>query len=238
MTSPRAASEPVGARQSAQTMSTPFPPAPPMLKDTPRRQAQAQVRRAATGQHSCAGSINPPLSPYPLTEGGFAPGRGRPEGKGGAARGFLYPGCHRHSRGPVDCIACHYASRVSTKRSGRFARFEIPRVGCFLPRVGLFYPRVCFSVIWTISLSFSFFIEEREKEKGAPGAARPSTGRENVKNMYPRVGDAIHGFSVDCFLSRCKHWRGLRADRASIHGSTGRNACVPPTAAQPGGVHG
>lgn len=215
-----------------------LPPAPPMLKVLPRRQARAPMHRAATCFHSCASSINPSLSPAPPHRRWDLPARVRPEGKGVAAMGFCHPGCHRHSRGPVDCIACHYASLGSTKRSGRFARFESPRVGAFLPRVGLFYPRVCFSTFWTISLSLSFFIEGERGEEGAPAAKTQSTSPKYVTNMYPRVGDPIHGFSVDYFLSRSEQRRGLAGDRALIHASTGRSACVPPVAAPAGGWHG
>jgi hypothetical protein len=215
-----------------------LPPAPPMLKVPPRRQARVQLRRAATCWHSCCQRINLSRSPTPPTEGELRPGRGRPEGKGVGAIGFFHPGCHRHSRGPVDCIACHYAQLGSTKRGAEFPSFEVPRVGPFLPRVCLFRPRVLFSAIQTISLSFSFFIEGERGREGAQAAKSRSTGPKHVTNMYPRVGDPIHGFSVDCFLSKSEQRRGFAGDRIAIHASTGRSACVPPAVAWAGGVHG
>lgn len=214
-----------------------LPPAPPMLKVLPRRQARP-VRRAATCWNSCAQRINPSPSPRPPTEGELRPDQGRPEGRGGAAMGFWHPGYHRHSRGPVDCIACNYAPRGSTKRSGRFARIELPRVGLFRPRVGLFYPRVGFSAHRTISLSLCFFIEGERGKEGAAAAKTQSTGPESCNRVCPRVGAPIHGFSVDSFLSRSEHWRGFAGDLAAIHASTGRNARVPPVAALAGGVRG
>ncbi len=215
-----------------------LPPAPPMLKVLPRRQARRPMRRAATCLHSCCPSINRPRSPQPPTEGELRPGRGRPEGKEAAAIGFFHPGYHRRSRGPVDCIACHYASRGSTKRSARFATFELPRVGLFLPQVGLFYPRVDFSIIRTITLSLSFFIEGERGEEGTAEANERSTGPKYVTEMYPRVGDPIHGFSVDYFLSRSEQRRGFAGDWPLIHASTGCAACVPPAVARAGGVRG
>jgi hypothetical protein len=215
-----------------------LPPAPPMLKVLPRRQARAPMRRAATCWHSCCPGINACLSPPPPHRRWDFPWGSRPEGKGVAAIAFCDAGHHRRSRGPVDCIACHYALRGSTKRGGRFARFELPRVWLFLPRVGLFYPRVHFSPQQTNSLSLSFFIEGERGEEGATAAKTQSTGSKSVTNMYPRVGDPIHGFSVACFLGKSEHWRGFARDRAPIHASTSRNACVPPVTALAGGVHG
>jgi hypothetical protein len=215
-----------------------LPPAPPMLKVLPRRQARGPMRRAATCLHSCAQRINPIPSPTPPTEGERRPGKGRPEGRGIAAIAFLHPGYHRHSRGPVDCSGCHHAPLGSTKRSGRSARFELPRFGLFRPRVGPFYPRVGFAVHRTNSLSLSFFIEGERGKEGAVAAKTQSTSPKSCNKSCPRVGTPIHGFSVDCFLSKSEHWRGVAAGRALIHASTGRNACVPPAAALAGGMHG
>jgi hypothetical protein len=227
-----------GGPGGAQIALAALPPAPPILKDPPRRQARFPMHRAATCFHSCRPSINPSLSPAPPHRRWDRPVGSRPEGKGVAAIGFSHPGCHRHSRGPVDCIACHYASLDSTKRSGEFASFEVPRVGPFLPRVGLFCPRVVFSTDQTISLSFSFFREGERGREGAAAAKVRSTSLKACNRLQPRVGDPIHGFSVDCFLSRSKRWRGFAADRASIHASTCGNACVPPAVAPAGGGYG
>jgi len=215
-----------------------LPPAPPMLKVLPRRQARTVMRRAATCWHSCCPGINASLSPHPLTEGGAARGRVRPGGKGVAAIGFFDPGYHRESRGPVDQWSCHHAPLGLTKRSGQFARFQVPRVEAFLPRVGLFYPRVDFSSHQTITLSLSFFIEGERGEKGTAAAIERSTGSKYVTEMYPRVESSIHGFSVDDFLGRSEQRRGFAAHRPPIHASTDCAACVVPAAARAGGVRG
>jgi hypothetical protein len=204
--------------------STPFPPVPPMLKGSPRRQARMRAVREAACVDQCCAGINPISSPRTPRRRGLRAEGARPEGKGAAAIGFCDAGIRGGARGFVDCIALDYATLDSTKASGRFARFEHPRNVLFLPRVDTFHPRVQFSAHWPISLSFLNFSEEKEGGKAATTSAAPSTGPQIVKKVYPRVGPRIHGFSVDEKTGSSKHWRGLAADSGPIHASTG---CFP-----------
>jgi hypothetical protein len=168
-----------------------LPPAPPILKGPARRQACRPMRRAATCWDSCCHRINLPASSQPPTEGGRRPGRVRPEGKGGAAIGFCRTGVHRHSVEPVECIACHYASLGSTKRSAEFPSFETPRVGPNSPRVDLFYPQVVFWQIQTISLSSSSIREGEREEEGSKNGAHAAHGLK-TRNEDVTTGWSCH----------------------------------------------
>ncbi len=209
-----------------------------MLQDLRRRQAPAPSRRAATGQLSCGPGINPFRSPTPPRRRGLRANRGRPEGKGGAAIGFPDAGWQGCARESVDCIGLRYAPLGSTKRTARSARFQLPRNVRFHPRVDTFYPRVHFSAGGPFLLLFLSFSERERKEEGAAGAAKRSTSRKSVRNLYPRVGGAFHGFSVDEKRGRSESGRGLAADGTSIHASTGCFPCGWPAATDVGGVHG
>lgn len=154
-----------------------------------------------------------PLSPLTPQDKGYAPvGQGKGVGRA-AAIGFLSKGWRGGCEKPVDSVDRHYANPDSTKRSGRFAILKPPRVGLFLPRVGPFFPRVHFWPIRPVPpLFFFFFRGEREGKRGAKGRAGPSTGLKSVTKVYPRVGDPIHGLSVDENLSNLQWRQPLTAD--------------------------
>jgi hypothetical protein len=215
----------------------PVPPAPPM-NDVSRRQAWGPRAPAAGQLHPFHPRIN--LAPPPRTPRGSAGApvaRGRGPGRPRAIA-FDDPG-RRGVRGkPVECCNRHPAAQGWTKRIGRFARFELPRLGSFLPRVGSFIPRVHFSTAHRVSFPSFFFSEEKEREKGPKCAAGRSTSPDSAENLYPRVQTPIHGFSVDEKRGTSKHWRGFAADQGLIHASTG---CFPwgtPDEARAGGAHG
>ncbi len=221
-------------------MPTPPPPAPSALQGTTRRQARCSMHRAATCLDQCVQGINPPWSPAPPHVAMGLPAKARPGRKGRRRIAFFNGGMERHAEKPVEFELWHLALPGSTKASAAFARFELPRVVCFLPRVGLFCPRVHFSAGRAFSLSFFLFSEERKMRKDGDGATASgrSTGLKSRKNLYPRVGDSFHGFFVDAFLSKSEHWRGLAARQGLIHASTGCFACGQAEPGQAGGARG
>lgn len=215
-----------------------LPPAPPMLKVHPRRQARAQARRAAADWHSCEPGINPSRSPAPPRRRQLRPGWGRPGGKGGGAIAFVHPGMRWRHRELVDSWASHHAYRGSTKRNARSAKLESPRVAMFHPRVKPFQPRVRFQAFGPSSLSLSNFSEEEGRKERRERREAASTSVSIATKLYPRVGTAIHEFSVAAFLSRLQCWRGFTAVRRGSHGATSCSLRGFPLCALEGGLRG
>lgn len=213
------------------------PPAPPM-HDLSRRQAWG-LRAPAAGQlHPFHPRINlppPPRTPQGLDGAPVARGRGP-----GRARAIAFddPGTRGVRGKPVDSCNRHHGPQGWTKRSGRSARFELPRLWLFSPRVGSFLPRLAFSATRGLSLPSFFFSEERERKEEGQGAGGRSTGPISAENLYPRVRTPIHGFSVDEKTGKSKHWRGFAADRPLIHASTSCFAWGDPAEVPAGGAHG
>lgn len=200
-----------------------------------RRQALHRSVREAADPHSCRGGINASPSPRtPHQQGGPSIGV-RPGREEGRRIGFFNAGCRRELAEPVDSRACNLITRGLTKRGARFPISKPPRVAAFYPRVCLGFPRVRFRQAAVSCLSLYFFSEEREEEKPCKGEVWPSTGWKLGGIGDPRVGRAIHGFSVDQKIGKGQWWRGLTCCAACIHGSTGRSVPVLPVAGRAGG---
>lgn len=151
---------------------------------------------------------------------------------------FIGKGRQGVRENPVDRAHCHHADRGSTKRIGRFARFQLPRVRWFLPRVGQFFPCVVFRGVAPSSSFFFEISEEREEKRVDRRRARRSTGSNSRENLYPRVQLCGHGFSVAQKMSNSQCRRGLAAYRGCdprVHGS---NAPGYPASDQAGGGRG
>lgn len=193
-----------------------------------RRRQALPVRRGAADQMSCARGINAPLAPRTPRPRRLRRPAGDGRQQGGRPIAFADGGIQGELAKPVDWGVCRVATLGSAKACGRFTRFRFPRVGHFLPRVGPASPHVRFRRGAGLFCSFFFFLEEREKERGPNRQGSPSTGWEVVANVYPRVGRAVHGFSVDRCGRNLQRWRGLRCKPGLFHASTEKNACVPP----------
>lgn len=131
------------------------PPAPPV---------DAGIAPARAGQSSSVPAfarLHPPAPPFESARAPVA----REGGRRGRADSFSRFWTQGGAGKLVDHCNCHYAKRGSTKRCGRFARFQLPRVGPFLPRVGLFFPCVAFPASASSLSLFLEISEEREKEE-------------------------------------------------------------------------
>lgn len=165
--------------------------------------------------------------PHPLITK-LPPGWGETRRAGGGAIAFHDAGIRGGVQKPVDLPMRNLVSLGSTKANHQFATFGIPQVAPFLPRFAPFLPQPCFC---RRALFFYFFSSFKRRERGREeesGRSSASTGWMGCLKKHPRVLTTIHGFFVDCFLSKSQCWRGFAGDQASIHASTGRNAPVPP----------
>ena len=179
----------------------------------------ASIRAAAGMVLSRPRACLVPHPPHPLTMGNRPHGDKTGRAKGRAA-GFLgwrvYGVCEKPVEIAVTTTVCHVAVRVPH-----------PRVVSIYPRVAMFYPRVCFCTFAPVPLSISFISLRKERDREGERAKTSIHGFLKCNKMYPRVCSAIHGFSVDAFLSRTQYWRGFEPCFVPIHASTGRNAYTP-----------
>lgn len=192
-----------------------------------RRQARP-IHRAAADQHDGTSVLTlVRFPPYPLITK-LPPGWGETRRAGGGAIDFHDVGIRGGVQKPVDSTMRNLVSLGSTKATGQFATFGIPQVASFLPRFASFLPHACFC---RCAPFFYFFSSFKRRERGREEEGRrssASTGWMGCLKKHPRVLTPIHGFFVDCFLSKSQCWRGFAGAQASIHASTGRNAPVPP----------
>ncbi len=173
---------------------------------------------------TCTRRINPSIfPPYPPTRK-LRPRLGRTLRHGGAAIGFCYAGRGAESLKPVDSGSCHHANPGLTKASARFATLLFPRFCDSIPRVYMFVPRVMFLACAGLVLSFSSSSLEREKREERMRGEVASTGCVGCEKWHPRVGGAIHGFSVDGVWLQTRASIGFLCFQGHIHASTGGNA--------------
>lgn len=192
-----------------------------------RRQAHP-IHRAAADQHAGTSvRTQVRIPPYPLITK-LPPGLGETRRAGGGSIAFGDAGIRGGVQKPVDLTLRNLVSLGSTKATRQFATFGIPQVAAFLPRFASFLPHACFC---RRAPFFYFFSSFKRRERGREEEGRrssASTGWRCCLKKHPLVFDPIHGFSVDCFMSKSQCWRGFAGAQASIHASTGRNAPVPP----------
>jgi hypothetical protein len=216
-----------------------WPPAPP-LELSLRRQARllALFGRRQPGHASMRrphqSRVFPPHPPADVW-GPRSPGKGGGEG---SAHRFFQFWTQGGAGKLVDNCNCHHALRGSTKRSGRFASFQPPRVGSFIPRVGRFSPSVGFQAGGPSLSLFLKISEEREKKEGAATANGQSTSPFFVSVLYPRVRALFHESFVAEKRGRTQCWRGF-GDGSHVHPSI--HECFPPGYPETppaGGAHG
>lgn len=196
---------------------------PPIFSGHQRRQARP-VHRAAADQHSCGPGINSrPFPPHPPIKGA-PPLTGKSSKAGGGRDSFSSSGRQGQPLKPVDGCICNYVSSGSTKRRAEFARFEIPRIACFLPRFGLRLPHIVFFRFARLSLSFLYFLEREEGKEGGKAENTRSTIHQKGEKVYPRKFRVSTGFlwMPDQAAAQC--WRGFQPFCEAFHGSTGGNA--------------
>lgn len=131
-----------------------------------RRQAHCYVHRAAAGWNlakCCAGFCLYPPHP-PITKA--APAWGKTRQGWGRAIVFCNAGVRGERRKAVDCVACHYAKRGSTKRSGLFASFVIPHFAAFSPHFGFNVPHPPICGCGPAYLSIYLFSEREVRKVG------------------------------------------------------------------------
>lgn len=169
-----------------------------------RRQAHCYGHRAAAGWNlakCCAGSCLHPPHP-PITKAAPPWGETR-QGRGGAIALFN-EGVRADLPKPVDCVACHHAVRGSAKRSGQFARIDLPHFAGFLPHFCAFHPHRRFGGCGPAYLSIYLFSEREVRKEGGQREKR-----------------AIHSLG---FGAQCVSTLFLRYPRFSVDGQSG---CKP-----------
>lgn len=166
-----------------------------------------------------------PRTPRPISAATAGPDLGA---GGNVPIAFDDAGTRWRSLKPVDWTLCQVPLLGFPKSCTDLATFEIPRVCVFFPRVAPFIPHVLFSSIAALSLSFSIFLEERERKRRLKYTRQASTGFNSCNETCPRVDDPIHGFSVDEKRGNSQFRRGLTSLSGGNPRSTERNARVPP----------
>lgn len=169
-----------------------------------------------------------PTPPAPPNDGKPAQ-RGQTGQNGGLAIVKIFKGVSGILSKPVEGTAHYHVSRCFSKQKCPTGLLQNPRVVSISTRNGSFCPRVCFWVFALFLPSSSSFSLEKERERETKKKKTQSTGFNDPLVTIPRVGSLIHGFFVDCFLSRTQHWRWFAGFLTPIHASTGRNAYTPAT---------
>lgn len=207
---------------------------PPAFQGHTRRQALPAIRVAACWDSCGAGIARLSRPPHPPTTKAPPP-KGKPQEGGGAGHSFLQ--CRGAVASAITCGsgASKHRNPRGCKAAARFGLVDIPQVTPFFPQVGAFFPYLPFCCFGPSSSLLLLFLEERERRKERRASKRPSTGWNLCNAMYPRVGTAIHGFSVDGGGAGFVVWRGLALGLGVNPRSTGGNACVTPLGAVFGG---